>query len=417
MSAISSPASSACFICLNEDAPQSRVTRNSKKDNWLECDSCKKWFHAECGGYTTVDCKKFFSRNWLKCVVCCLKNIHISSTKGNTDLSTLVNDVVNKRVTVSQRISASSNSVGKSLSGSRYTASKSITSAANTLAACNNVLTYESCDTKEVDASYDKPDFGTLSDSLVLDSEKTDEIPVQSTDTNCKDNILIIDNIINPAEFSSSKRILHEVNCFCPDVKVEFAYSLAKGGVAIHTADKSTRDELLSKLPQESFGGGVKHLPKDRSFETYFIKGVCTSVSTQEFTNVLKRYGIDTVEARRLANRHTGKPLRVIKVKCSQQTNSRLLSCQIVVNNSKCVVEKQRPVRVIRCYNCQSFGHLARFCVNKTRCEFCSGLHVHEQCLNEACCANCGGSHSASSLQCTVYIAHHETLTKQHTKH
>ena len=167
------------FYLFDEDAPQSRVTRNSKKDNWLECDSCKKWFHAECGGYTTVDCKKFTNRNWLKCVVCCLKNIHISSSKGNTDLSTLVTDVVNKRVVVSRRISASSNSVSKSLSGSRQTASKSITSAANTSAACNNVLTYEPCDTEEADASHSKPNVGTLSDSLVVDTEKTNENPVR----------------------------------------------------------------------------------------------------------------------------------------------------------------------------------------------------------------------------------------------
>jgi len=202
------------------------------------------------------------------------------------------------------------------------------------------------------------------------------------------------------------------MNCFCPEVKVEFACSLAKGGV-----DKSSRDVLLCKLPQESFGGGVKHFPKDRSCDTFFIKVVCTSVSTQEFMNVLKRCGIDIVEVRRLVNRHTGKPFRVIKVKCSQQTSSRLPSRRIVINNSTCVVEKQRPVQVIRCYNCQSFGHFSRFCVNKRRCEFCSGFHVHEQCFDEVCCANCGGSHSASSLQCPVYIAQHEILTKQYTKY
>ena len=51
----SSSASSVCCICLEEDAPQFRVTRSSKRDNWLECDSCKSWFHAECGGYKAVE--------------------------------------------------------------------------------------------------------------------------------------------------------------------------------------------------------------------------------------------------------------------------------------------------------------------------------------------------------------------------
>jgi len=91
------------------------------------------------------------------------------------------------------------------------------------------------------------------------------------------DNILIVDNISNPAEFSSSKRILREVNRFCPEVKVEFAYSLAKGGVAIHTVDSVGRDILLNKLPW-TFEGGIKHFLKDKSRDAVFIKGICTSV-------------------------------------------------------------------------------------------------------------------------------------------
>jgi len=43
---------SICFICLNADQPHARTTRNSRKDYWICCDSCNKWFHAGCGGYT-----------------------------------------------------------------------------------------------------------------------------------------------------------------------------------------------------------------------------------------------------------------------------------------------------------------------------------------------------------------------------
>jgi len=385
---------SVCFICLNEDAPQCRVTRNSKKDNWLECDGCKQWFHAECGGYTALDCKKFSSRNWLKCVVCCLRNIHTSSSQGNTDLSSLVTEAVQNRVTVSsRRVSASSNTVSKSLSALQHSASKTCILSSSVSAAKQKCHTNDSCVTDK-------------------ESEKSEENPVLVSDTNANENILIIDNISNPADFSSSKRILHEVNLYCPEVKIEYAYSLAKGGVAIHTVDKSARDFLLNKLPQESFGGGTKHLPRDRSCVTVFIKGVCTSVSTQDFTQVLKRCHIETIDVRRLVNRHSGKPLRVLKVKCSEENSKRLLLCQIVINNTTCVIEKERSVRVIRCYNCQSFGHLAKFCSNKRRCEFCSGSHLHEHCSDEIRCANCGGNHSASSLLCPVYISQYEVLAK-----
>jgi len=52
------------------------------------------------------------------------------------------------------------------------------------------------------------------------------------------DNIIVIDNIDDPPRFASSRSILKEVNKHCSRVKVEFAYSLCKGGVAIHTPTK-----------------------------------------------------------------------------------------------------------------------------------------------------------------------------------
>ena len=74
------------------------------------------------------------------------------------------------------------------------------------------------------------------------------------------ERILVVDNIKNAFEFNSSQRILKEINVFCSKVKVDFAYSLTEGGVAIHTNSKD-RNLLLDVLPAELFGGGVKHPP------------------------------------------------------------------------------------------------------------------------------------------------------------
>jgi len=41
-----------CVICLNDEVPRLRATRNTKKENWICCDVCKCWFHAKCGGIT-----------------------------------------------------------------------------------------------------------------------------------------------------------------------------------------------------------------------------------------------------------------------------------------------------------------------------------------------------------------------------
>ena len=103
--------SSVCYICLNEDAPLSRITRRSKKNNWLRCDCCKNWLHAECGGYTITEYRKLTKDCWFKCVVCCLQLIRNSSCEGDTDTSSLVTQAVNNRVSgasasASQKISA-----------------------------------------------------------------------------------------------------------------------------------------------------------------------------------------------------------------------------------------------------------------------------------------------------------------------
>jgi len=131
---------------------------------------------------------------------------------------------------------------------------------------------------------------------------------------------------------------------------------------------------------------------------------------------VLRSHGINTIEVRRLVSRLTGRPTRVIKVTCTTKDCSKLLSCQIVINNSTCTAEKQRPVSVIRCYNCQQFGHLARFCRPNKRCEFCADFHVNEFCSNEVRCANCDGNHPSFSTQCSAYSNQYALLAKQHSE-
>jgi len=48
------------------------------------------------------------------------------------------------------------------------------------------------------------------------------------------DNILITHNVNGAPEFAKYRRILQEIHLYCPSVKIDFAYSLAKKGVAIH---------------------------------------------------------------------------------------------------------------------------------------------------------------------------------------
>ena len=173
---------------------------------------------------------------------------------------------------------------------------------------------------------------------LVNNSEEVVDVCC-SVDT---DKILIIDNINNPVEYSSSRRILQEVHNYFPHVKVDFAYSLAKGGVAIYTSCKSDRDLLLHQSPKESFGAGVRHPPKGKGF-TVYLKGVNTSVDVHDLDRIIQTKGVSTSNIRRLSKRYTGRPTQVVKVTCTHQADvEKLLSSKILVNNKQCFVEREK---------------------------------------------------------------------------
>ena len=191
-------------------------------------------------------------------------------------------------------------------------------------------------------------------------------------------------------------------------LKVEWQYILLAVVIEIF---------FSKNLQTESFGGGIKHPPRINGANVVFVKGVSTTVDTQQFIHHLNNQGIGITEARRLTNRTSGKPTQVIKVWCSREVSIHLLNDKISINGITCVVEKQRKVRVIRCYNCQNLGHIARNCTNKHRCEFCSLTHANDTaCSGVVLCANCGGSHPSSSSKCPTYISRYEDLTKQYSK-
>ena len=57
----------------------------------------------------------------------------------------------------------------------------------------------------------------------------------------------------------------------------------------------------------------------------------------------------------------------------------------------------------MRCYNCQRFGHTAKYCKGKRRCPKCGEDHEFKDCRQEQPkCCSCGGSHSVAYGGCEV---------------
>ena len=71
------------------------------------------------------------------------------------------------------------------------------------------------------------------------------------------------------------------------------------------------------------------------------------------------------------------------------------------------VEEFHKPVSVMQCFNCQSFGHSAKNCRSKQKCLSCGESHSHKGCPNKEArkpkCANCKRPHVASYKGCPAY--------------
>jgi len=424
-----------CRICLSAEQKCLRNTRNIKEDSWIQCDCCKDWLHASCGGFTIQQYNKINKDNiWIKCIICCLYQLKtVECDREDSSLSNLVQQAVDNRVSKcsisrSGKKRRKRKSKQSSPSSQATHLSQSVTSDSGHLLSTDTGALLSHIATSDTEQSL--PTEKTAQSSHAVTSDI--KIHAAHTDTNvciaeqvdsevfdvyCSsdtDKILIIDSINNPLEYSSSKRILQEVHNYFPQVKVDFAYSLAKGGVAIHTTCKSDRDLLLYNSPEESFGGGVRHPPKGKGGLSVYVKGVDTSVDVYDFDRIIQKKGVSTSDIRRLTKRYTGKPTQVIKVTCTHQVDvEKLLISKILINNKQCIVEREKCVQVVRCYNCQSLGHTAKTCRNKKRCEFCGDSQCDQgKCIRSLKCVNCSGDHASSSSKCPVYIVRNEVIAK-----
>jgi hypothetical protein len=73
---------------------------------------------------------------------------------------------------------------------------------------------------------------------------------------------------------------------------------------------------------------------------------------------------------------------------------------------------------ILRCQNCQAFGHNKSKCRNTIKCPHCAGLHGHRNCPNKNLkkCANCFSSHSAAYKGCPTYLRYVEKINQTNSQ-
>ena len=117
------------------------------------------------------------------------------------------------------------------------------------------------------------------------------------------------------------------------------------------------------------------------------IKGVPTDITDSEFTEFLDLNKINYAKAKRSKSKTDGRVLPIFQLEINDQTETEALISQNLVGNVTGIVYKveefRQPISVTQCFNCQSFGHLAKNCRSKIKCLIYGESHSHKGCPNK----------------------------------
>ena len=336
----------------------------SKESNlkWICCDKCSQWWHTFCLGITNQEYEKLKGSLYI-CPTCAIKKL-----KNNyCVLSKITNTLQNK---IGAKVDLPIDSSAQ--------------------------LEPLPCKTKSEDCT-----------------KQTTPVTPGNPEPSTKDSIVILDNLKLNRDQKSSSKLKQEINKVKPDIKLSQVYPLAGGGVALHCKDKASHDCALCDWPISALnptGNPVPHKIRGLSKEQIIVvKSVNTCFTEQELLVDLKSRYPSVTNVHRLHKKSSDIPFPIIKVSLSREDATAALADHIVIFGQSYSCESCRSTKVIRCNQCQRFGHIAQVCLYPQRCVNCSENH-NVLCTLPSKCANCGGEHGADSNRCPTYLGIKERL-------
>lgn len=182
----------------------------------------------------------------------------------------------------------------------------------------------------------------------------------------------------------------------------------AAGNIMLFCRDNATREKILSN--PNRFGISTMSDIKTKPSEEFnvVIYGIDYEFANEHRQAIKSNGVVDIIEMKSFRK---GQKLNMVRCICKcKESQEKLISSGLKVGYVKCQVgEYERREKVIQCYRCQNFGHIAAKCKGRERCSRCGQLdHNVKSCKSkpeEAKCANCGGNHGSAWAGCPKYKA------------
>ena len=270
-----------------------------------------------------------------------------------------------------------------------------------------------------------RPNVNTPSTATKTKSTKTAVSHAGNNEMDVKKTISI-GNVLN-SSLSTSSKIKSEFNSCFPMMEIIHCKRAINGFILIEVDSVENAKKVVNEWD------GKRFFNKDQDKETYaqilenarakaIIEHVDESFNDAFITQeVQKVFGPKTM-ARRFRNK-SGPTHVVLLTFDSKEDLDKATNVRIPIGN---VIFRARPYelrpRLIQCYNCNKFNHIARNCTAMSRtCSFCSESHHENECNiksqqleSQYKCSNCSGNHSAMSKECAIYKNWSNKLRLQH---
>ena len=445
-----------CHICNKhqldeEESKPKRKTRQTEKNiNWISCNNCKNWVHPQCTGLTKAEYtkiknyqvpptnKKDKSEPFFKCLKCCLHQI-FKSTGEN------VTDIINKNRSKASHPQKETPTSATTLDTTTQTEeTETITQVKNQISkeqhhkSNTTENNSDKIDITIISTNLQKQDKENSETSAIISDTKSNQsninknkpaeqkqkqLATESTDqankstepkqkqqtTNSKNSsnnicIRVIDNIPQQSKPKSSVDIKQHIQkTIGKEIKIDFIYPLAKGGIAVHLPTEQEAN-LLQEQAGNIYPNSICRKPSSVTKKKIIIKNISPKYSQEDIQANLSDKYKKSFEVKRFHSRINKKPLPIILIITENSLHVKTADkIQIFGKDYLCETYK-KPL--VRCYNCQKFGHIARFCRSEQACQTCGTNHQFVNiCYKPFYCINCKQpGHPSSSTHCPSYI-------------